>query len=68
MAVFVSRNESSDRLLDLSSQWIEQYVGSLLLTFNIERNFIVGTLSKRLDSSVPRVGFIRYDLRPVLVP
>jgi hypothetical protein len=47
---------------------MDSYVEGLLEGVGDTQNIIIGELTRRLDSSVPTEGFIKYDLTPVLVP
>jgi hypothetical protein len=57
-----------NRLVSLPPQIMDSYVEGLLDGVGDNQNIIIGELTRRLDSSVPTEGFIKYDLTPVLVP
>ena len=56
------------RLVALSAVAIDSYVADLFEGSRDLENVIRGSISGRLDSSVPIEGFIAHDLRPVIVP
>ena len=47
---------------------IDEYVTNLLSGSRNLENMIRGTIAKRLDSGVQREGFLKYDIRPVIIP
>ena len=56
------------RLVALPALVVDSYVADLLEGSRDLENVIRGSISRRLDSSVPVEGFIAYSLRPVIVP
>ena len=47
---------------------IDEYVTNLLSGSRNLENMIRGTIAKRLDGGVQREGFLKYDIRPVIIP
>ena len=56
------------RLVALHPLLIDAYVADLLEGSRDLDNVIRGSISRRLNTSIPFEGFIAYNLRPVIVP
>ena len=56
------------RLIALPPLLIDAYVGDLLEGHRDLDNVIRGSISRRLNTSVPLEGFIEHNLRTVIVP